>query len=266
MMKILWVTDIHLNFLKRQAINAFCQDINAHEPDMLLLGGDIAEAPTVARYLMLMNEQLQCPIYFVLGNHDYYHGGIESTRSEIRQLELQSPGLRYLPLTGIVRLNETTALIGHDSWADGRYGDYRNSDVMLNDYRLIAELRGLDSDDRLIRLNALGDAAAAYFKQQLSEALKHYRHVIALTHVPPFTEAAWHEGHQSNDNFAPHFSCQAVGAVFLELMQQHPECFLTVLCGHTHGNGVCQKLPNLQVRTGAAEYRHPQIQDPIFIE
>lgn len=265
-MKILWATDIHLNFLRTSEVEQFCAQIIEGQPDIVLIAGDIAEAPKLTRYLAMIEQQLPCPVYFVLGNHDYYHGSVASTRSEVEQLTTRFNQLNYLPLSGIVNLTSSSCLIGHDSWADGRYGDYAHSDVKLNDYRLISELSGLDSAELLKQLNAFGDEAAAYFKAILPLALKQYRHVILLTHVPPFQQAAWHEGQSSDDNYAPHFSCKAVGDVLLEVMSEHPDCFLQVLCGHTHGAGVCQKLPNLQVITGAAEYHDPQVQPAIYIE
>ena len=41
---------------------------------------------------------------------------------------------------------------------------------------------------------------------------------------------------------------------------------MTVLCGHTHGKGEVQILPNLIVKTGGADYGKPELQNPIFID
>jgi hypothetical protein len=41
----------------------------------------------------------------------------------------------------MVRLNKDTVLVGEDCWAEGRYGNYTESRVMLNDSRMIRELR-----------------------------------------------------------------------------------------------------------------------------
>ena len=35
---------------------------------------------------------------------------------------------------------------------------------------------------------------------------------------------------------------------------------MTVLCGHTHGEGQAQILPNLKVLTGGAKYGEPRVQ------
>ena len=81
-----------------------------------------------------------------------------------------------------------------------------------------------------------------------------------LTHVPPFREAAVYRGRPSDEDWAPHFSCKAMGDLLIEVMADHPTRKLTVLCGHTHGGGESKILPNLLVLTGQAKYRHPAIQ------
>lgn len=83
-------------------------------------------------------------------------------------------------------------MIGHDGRADGRLGDYARSQVLLSDYRLIEELAGLDKEARRARLHAFGEEAAAHLRALLPEALRRFRRVIVLTHVPPFREACRH--------------------------------------------------------------------------
>ncbi len=60
-------------------------------------------------------------------------------------------------------------------------------------------------------------------------------------------------------------SCLAVGEVLRSVMAAHPHRELLVLCGHTHGEGEVQILPNLFVRTGGARYGAPRIEDIIDI-
>ena len=264
-MRVVWLTDIHLNFIGQNRIEAFCRDIGSAKPDAVLIGGDIGEAANVGDYLQRLEACLPVPIYFVLGNHDYYGGSLVAVRDEIAALVRQSKRLFWLPSSGVVELTAETGLVGHDGWADARFGDYAGSQVMLNDYLMIAELRGLDRGQRQARLNALGDAAAEHFRVLLPEALSRFRHLLVLTHVPPFRETCWHEGRISNDDYLPHFSCKVVGDVLVEMMQAHPERKMTVLCGHTHSSGEAEILPNLCVRTGAAVYGRPQIQDVLVL-
>jgi hypothetical protein len=164
-----------------------------------------------------------------------------------------------------VSLGASTALVGHDGWGDGRCGDYWGSDVLLNDFRFIEELAWLDRADALARLNALGDEAARYLARWVPAALDTHARVIVVTHVPPFAEAAWHEGAMSDAAWLPYFACGAAGAVLREIMAARPDREMLVLCGHTHGGGTFDALPNLRVITGAAEYGAPRLQGVIEV-
>ena len=266
MKRIAWITDPHLNFLESDGVQEFCRSIVGQAPDAVLIGGDIGEADTTEGYLQYLEDELQRPVYFVLGNHDFYGGSIAGVRSEIKKLARNSIWLHWLPEADVVELTPKTCLTGHDGWADGRLGDYRRSDVLLNDYFLIRELMGQDSIARLAMLNRLGDEAAAYLKGVLPQALERFEHILVLTHVPPFKETCWHEGAISGDDWLPHFACKATGEVLLDSMASHPHRKMTVLCGHTHGAGTADILPNLFVKTGGARYCEPRIQELLAVE
>jgi hypothetical protein len=160
----------------------------------------------------------------------------------------------------VVELTRSTALVGHDSWADGRLGDYDGSDIMMNDYFLIEDFAPLDKNRRRHLLNRLGDAAAVHLREVLPPALAHYEQVYVLTHVPPYKEGCVYQGQPTRDDFLPHFGCKAVGDVLTELMARHPQKRLTVLCGHTHQPVKAQIRDNLVCWTGSAEYSKPRIE------
>ena len=172
----------------------------------------------------------------------------------------ESPHLYWLNDCDPIRLNSRTCLVGHDGWGDARLGDYFNSHVRLNDFRLISELTGISREECLQELHRLGGEAAEHFRTVLPEACRTAEHVVVLTHVPPFMEATWHEGNYSDSNWLPFFSCKAVGDVLFDIMQEHQDKRMTILCGHTHGGGTSQILQNLVVLTGPAEYGNPVIQ------
>lgn len=264
MKRLAWLTDIHLNFLRRAGLTAFFESLP--EVDGFAITGDIGEAHDVAEHLRAFAELGL--VYFVFGNHDFYRGSIAGVRAEIRGLCRDVPSLRWMPDAGVVPLTETTCLVGHDGWGDGRLGDYQGSDVMLNDFVLIGEFDGFyeSKAQRLAKLHALGDEAAAHFRAILPDALARFQHVIVLTHVPPFREACWHEGKVSDDNWLPFFACKAVGDALREAMAAAPDRQMTVLCGHTHGSGEAQILPNLCVLTGGAVYGKPGVQRVLEVE
>lgn len=260
MIRAAWLTDIHLNFLSPVQQEKFFTLVNRAQPDCVLLSGDITEAPRLQWSLSLLEKRIKRPIHFVLGNHDYYSGSFTDVQSLARRMSSASGGLNWLTEGGVIELAPGVGLLGHDGWADGRCGDYHGSDIMLNDYVAIQDFMGLDKAARLRRLNLLGDATAAYLREWLPDALKQYQQVFLVTHVPPFREACWHEGSISGDDWLPHFVCQAAGEALADIMSRHREHQLTVLCGHSHGRGEAQILPNLRVLTGGAEYGRPEVQ------
>lgn len=259
-MKCVWLSDVHLNFLKKNAFIGFCRTLQEYEADAVILSGDIAEAQRLCDYLFMIDVALQTKIYFVLGNHDFYRGSIIRTRQAVAELVQDSQYLVYLTQVDVVQLTPTTCLVGHDSWADGRLGDIDRSDVEMNDFYLIEELAGLDSQERRDKLRELGEEAADHLRRVLPEAVKSYRDIFVVTHVPPFKEACFHEGRISDDNYLPYYSCHSVGEVLRDTATSWPDHRFTVLCGHAHSAGQVRILDNLEVYTAGAEYGEPVVQ------
>jgi len=265
-MRVVWATDIHLNFLQPRERAAFYSSFHGGQPDAVFITGDIAEAPCLHELLGEMQQAIAVPLYFVLGNHDFYHGAIETVRRGIQDWCSTQSGLTYLSSSGLIELTPKTVLIGHDGWGDGRYGNYHQSPVRLSDQEVIWDFQGLDEKAILAKLHTLGDEAALHLGEMLTRAAGSYEQVICLTHVPPFKEACWYEGKMGNDDWLPFFACQAVGEVLLEMTRAHPDCQVTVFCGHTHHAGIVQILPNLCVKTGSAEYGQPHVEEIFTIE
>ena len=260
MPRAVWLSDLHLDCVSPDAALACWDAVAQQAADWVLIGGDVGQAENVVPLLRQVAAVLDLPVAFVLGNHDYYRGSIDSVRAEVREACRHEPRLRYLSDSPPISLSERVALVGHDGWGDARAGDYATSEVLLNDYFLIEELARISREERRLRLNALGDEAAAHARRVLPQALATHEEAIFLTHVPPFREACWHEGQLSDDNWAPHFCCLALGAALREVMGSFPHRQLTVLCGHTHGRGEAEILPNLKVLTAGAEYGQPGIE------
>lgn len=261
-----WATDVHLNFLDKRGRLAFGQDLVRDDPAAVILTGDISEAHTLAAHLRQVADVARRPVYFVLGNHDFYRGSIAQVRRVAQALSANSPAVRWLPTAGVVPLGERACLVGVDGWGDGRLGNPETTGVLLNDFFCIEELRHLRRPELIERVRALGDESAALAGRLLDEALDKYEHVLFATHVPPFREACWHEGRVSDDDWLPWFTCAAVGDVLREKLAARPDRTCLVLCGHTHGAGVVDILPNLRVHTGAAEYRQPRVAAEIRVD
>ena len=263
MSRIAWMSDLHLDHASETAIGGLLAELQATGADFVLVGGDIGEAPNFAGFLQRLVANSSGQVCFVLGNHDYYRSSIQAVRAQAEEVSRTGAAL-WLPSAELVELAPDTALVGHGGWGDARIGDVFGSDVFLNDYLMIDELRrvatpGEMTDELADQLNQLGDEAAAVLRPCVEAAVAQYANVYVLTHVPPFREACWHAGKISDDNWAPHFTCRAVGDMLRDVMQAHPVRRMTVLCGHTHGEGACRVLPNLEVRTAGAVYGEPRV-------
>ncbi len=176
-MKLAWLTDIHLNFINLAARQKFYQEIIDTECDGVLLSGDIAEAPSIKDILQELSEFIEKPVYFVLGNHDYYRGQVNEVRSQMTELTQSNQYLFWLPASSSQRLDADTILVGHDGWADGRLGNYYDSKVVLNDSRMITDLfqeKILGRSQLLAKMQQLADLDASQLQMQLLKAVKEH--------------------------------------------------------------------------------------------
>jgi Icc-related predicted phosphoesterase len=263
--KLAWATDLHLDAADKSRQQLFFDIIKSYDPDILLIGGDISNGSSSLLYLQQLAKVINKPLYFVLGNHDYYYESIDRMRNQAHELSKAHKNIQYLADNGIFKLSETTALIGHDGWADGLAGDFLNSTVMLNDYFLIEELKRLTQEERFLKIQELGKEAATYLGQVLADALMTYDKIVLLTHVPPFREACLYEGKVCDANWAPHFVGQMMGETLQKVMKENPDKRLLVLCGHSHQGNDMEILPNLRVMTGQSELGIPNVQGIILV-
>lgn len=267
MNKAAWLTDIHLNFLNANQREQFYQKILDANVDCVFISGDIAEArgykgsPKTQAMLQEMYDILVMPIYFILGNHDYYFGNIAKIRSEIHGHGF----IKYLTIDGPVALNEETVLFGVDGFADTRAGNYANSRMKLNDSILIEELAADQSHEGLkATMLKLADADTEHLIDEmdfyLNEAVRtSIQKIIILTHVPPFKEACLYKRAMSGDEALPFYCNLGLGEALLKFTSEHPHIDFTVLCGHTHSEATYEATDNLIVLCGEARYYEPSI-------
>ena len=288
--RVAWITDPHLNFLRQpEYVTHFgASVVEEHRPQSVILTGDIAEHDNFVDLLNKFNEGLRdglqgseystntsadrVHLYFVLGNHDAYGGGIASARKQATRLSLLSSTITYLTIGEVVELTPTVALVGHDGWYDARHGYPVGSTVDMNDFYHIAELTSSNDPDGYLMVRdprprnriieacqVIADRYAEEARVSLRTALAIYPTVVFATHVPPFIGSTWHDGATSNDNYLPWFSSKAMGDMLAIEADNHPHRNILVLCGHTHGEGEYQARPNLRVLTGAARYGMPAV-------
>jgi predicted phosphohydrolase len=263
-MRLVWATDTHLDHADELARSIFAQTITKENADALVLTGDISNSKLIERLLKDLQKKIGIPIYFNLGNHDFYGSSIVKMRKLARAISKSEEHLHWIEEAGVVNLGDDACLIGVDGWGDGLLGDPMWSRVLLNDWDLIEEFSAKsaihDKSARMEILRKLGKQAAHEIRASLVKALPKYSKILLMTHVPPWKEATWHEGAPSNDDWLPWFSCKAVGDVIVEEVAKHPGRKVTVLCGHTHGVGYSQINDQIEVFTGGAKYRSPEVQ------
>lgn len=264
-LKLVWITDTHMDAANQSAQAAFLDRLVASKPDLLLVGGDLCNGIPCVQTLQVLQKAVQVPLYFVLGNHDYYYSSIAKTRQQASDLHINNAQITYLSEGNLIPLTADTALIGHDGWSDGQAGDFLASSIQLNDYFLIEELRHITPKERLKRLQALGAEAAASLQKTLRAAFDRYQRVIILTHVPPFREACLYKGKPTDDDWAPHFVGQTTGEMLHEVSKQYPDKEILVLCGHTHSPADLFITPQIRVVAGESELGSPSIQGLILV-
>ena len=272
--RILWATDVHLNFLRNPDMcRMFGEALRSEEEfSAVVLTGDIAEAPSIVdrlrRFAGGVGEDRT--VYFVPGNHDFYEGSLESVQAALSQT--LGPNLVYLDAQDPIILDDETALVGKYAWYDVMHGAGAKSNLLLHDLTDIKEFKARynaydwefeyerGSRNALIGLlRKLAKEAAEAARVSLTKALETHKQVIFATHVPPFPGACWHEGGLSNATWMPWFTCDAMGQMLAEVAAQHPDRQILTLCGHTHSPGLYQHAPNLQVLTGKARYGAPDV-------
>ncbi len=259
-MRLCWLTDIHLNFLKEPGQLAFAREVRDAAPDAVLITGDISEAPSVVDTVGMLARETEAEIYYVLGNHDFYRGSIDKVRERCRR----SKAGTYLQGRSAVELGDGVGLVGVDGWGDGRFGRPRESDLLFTDWYLIRDFGAVSAirnvDERLRLVGEQGAECAACLLESLDDAAQRFDHVLILTHVPPFAEAAGQNGSATAELWIPWLGCQATGEVIAQVADGYPDVTFEVLCGHIHVERVTHPLPNVVVSSGAATYRAPAIQ------
>lgn len=269
MAKFAWATDIHLDHLgdDNQKLIQFGESLVKDGPTGLFLSGDLSVAKKLVYHLSALERIVQRPIFFVLGNHDYYGARIEDVRKTMRVLTNASPFLRYLPTIPYMALTPSTAVLGHDGWYDAMYGEWKTSSFGMTDWTAIHDFLAVNGNKATIVTEArkLAHEGVTHVQNSIKQAVRYHKNVIVLTHYPPFAQAHQHEGHQGEWNAAPWFTSKMMGDMLLDAAKAYPAVKFTVLAGHTHGKFDGQITNNLEVHVGGADYGHPILQGLIDI-
>ena len=118
-MKIVAISDVHLgNGTRKPQLQKFVEMINAQEPDLIIIGGDLIDNSLIPLYQQKMAEelnQLKAPmgIYLAPGNHEYI-SGMEACEQFLKETPIR------LLRDSIVTLPNGLQLIGRDDRSNRR--------------------------------------------------------------------------------------------------------------------------------------------------
>ena len=260
--KLAWLSDIHLDFLDPEQRTTFYRRLKTIPFDYLLITGDIATSHELIPVLNELADTIQRPIGFVLGNHDFYDSSFYAVRNELESKLAHHPYLKWLSQEpGYLALNNDVALMGLDSWADGRAGDYPNSSVVLNDHMRIDDMKHLGKYERLQLMQQLADDAEVQLRRILPKLLPRFKTLLLASHVPLFAESCHGAAESIPDTaYLPHF-CWHSGGVALqeELAESSSGGHVIALCGHTHMRTQLDISSRIQIRVSRATYGEPSI-------
>lgn len=265
--KYLWFTDTHLDKVAPWTKWFFAKNVGRENAKGIFLTGDISNGKQTCKDLERLSDQISCPIYFVLGNHDYHWSSREKTHDNIRKLCQKHKNLIWMTEAGVVHLNEEVALIGTEGWYDAEEGkpEYLK---MTFDWFLVNEWRKLPTmEARIEAWRRIADQSAHDIADKLEKAIdQNYKSIYVLTHVPPWKEATRDVGTFMEKFWLPYNTNLRLGREIERVMSEHKKRYVTVLAGHTHTDCWIHVARNIECKVSKAKYYgEPRNEEHIFI-
>lgn len=262
-MRIGYATDIHLdavNLVRGAGVAKYHRigRFMAEGQDVLLITGDISTGKKFPTQFGLFCRGAGIPVYFVLGNHDFW----DVPEATVRENAAKFPG--YLDVAGVVELAPGLGLTGRTGWYDTLSGNPFESRVTVQDWKRVERLEGLWAEKYLLSraCKAWSEEEAEKARPVLIEAAERFPNVLFLTHFPCFVAACWDElGNLDTEErgFRPWSINTTMGHMIDDVVTAYPKTQFTVLSGHTHGRGRKQLRDNLTCVSGKASYGSPKL-------
>lgn len=268
MKRFAWCTDLHLNMLQEPAIVKFAESIRDQNLDGTLITGDISTSRDFVYHLSVLEAVTQKPVYFVLGNHDYWGSSTEQVQKQANELSSLSTFVKWAASTPYITLTPTTALVGHDGWYDALVcppdfsvglNDWTNIRDFVGDVPDLRKVVNFNKDTVISVSRALAHKATLSVMQAIKAATRYSNRIIVLTHVPPVP------CHEYDDAGLSWFLSKMMGDMLLQAAKAYPNVHFTVLAGHTHKRGMNQMDKNMACYTGQAEYGKPIVEKIIEV-
>ena len=266
-LKFLWYTDTHLDKVAPWTLFIFIRNIVKAKPAGVFLTGDISIGPLLCAHLKLMACFIKCPIYFVLGNHDYHFTNIQKQHQKIREMCQQYHNLIWLTDSDVIQLTDEVALIGVEGWYDAQLGNPKYL-KFTPDWMLTEDFKQLPTmEQRIDAFRHLSQQSCLLLEQKLEKALQQdYKKVYILTHFPPWKEATRDEGTILEPLYLPYNVNLSLGQTIEKIMQDRKKRSVMVLAGHTHSDCWIHVSRNIECKVNKAKYYgHIRNEEHIFI-
>lgn len=252
--KFVWFTDTHLNFALPWATHNLVRHLRAVNPAGIMLTGDVSNGSHLESCLGRLASSLSCPIYFVLGNHDYHGRTFASVHGDLRRLGATYSNLHWMTDRGVVALNDEVGLIGTEGWYDARLGDpswlrYTTDWFRTFDFLALPNMRV-----RIDAFRSLAQSSADLLEPRLVEALDKFKTVYVLTHFPPWAEATRAVGTFMEKFWLPYNTNVVMGQMIERVMSGRNKRHAVVLAGHTHTRCWIRVSRNIECRVNKAKY------------
>lgn len=260
-MKICWLSDIHLNFVSEEAAKALFESVRVHDSQCVFVTGDISESPALSFHLDLMDQIVGKPVYFILGNHDFWYSTTQMIWENLPKLVNKMSFMKYMTAGTYMPLDTETCVIGHDGWYDARYGDAAGSKFGMRDWSIMGDYVNCKNIHQVIeKSQEIAAHSVEHFRKNLVETVKRYKKIVLLTHMPPFDDTHIYQGQIGEAHAQPWFTNRMLGELFYTAAKANPGIQFVVFAGHTHGRISKDILPNLLVHVAGVDYGAPVIQ------
>jgi predicted phosphohydrolase len=252
--KYVWLSDTHLSMsilpiMKRRFIDRITS-INA---DGLILTGDISNGLWLESDLRYLAEHHPNPIYFVLGNHDYYWRHMGSVHEDVRRLCKEYPNLVWLSEHDAQPIAPGVSLLGHEGWFDANCGDRDSTWWAIDRVFNFDFWRVGDHVDQIYMWRQMAKLSAESIEKRLKEAVAKSDVVYVATHFPPWPEASRADGkileklwHAYNTNITLGKSIEKIAST--------TKSQIVVLAGHTHLSCNLTVAKNLSCKVISSSY------------
>lgn len=253
--KHLWYTDTHLDKLFPWTLFRFIRHIIKEKPKSIFITGDISNGILTCFHLKLLAKFIKCPIYFILGNHDYHLTGIEKQHEKIRALCKEYSNLIWLTESDVIGLSEEVALVGAEGWYDAQLGDPKYLIYTL-DWFLTSDFRDLPTmEQRIEKFRELANRSCQQLEEKIEKALAQgYKTIYLLTHFPPWKEATRDVGTLLERFYLPYNVNLGLGQMIERVMLDKKKRHVTVLAGHTHTDCWIHVARNIECKVNKAKY------------